>query len=406
MNLEINMITRVNSVRTQKVNGLHIQDMHSLHKSIKVPFAYSQEKIPARQEDIATPEIARSWKHLEGIAHQIHHRTDVEIGLLIGRNIPSAFQPLHIIYGTDNEPWDEEHKFGWTVIGPVCLDKREDSANCATVNHITIQRENPQILFNMPTSNSSKEDYVVSFATKHYTKDITSPQQVRETIQLDYSKLHYTRSIPGTEKSESVEDKRFCNTVTANIHKNEKGNWELPLPFKTDNVTLPNNRDQCLKRLLRIKRKLLKNSGSLKHYTDFMQKIFDKNHASPVPPEELKTSAGKVWYLPHFDIYHPEKQDQIRIVFDCSAVFQDQSLNKHLLQGPDMMNGLVGVLSRFRKEETAVTCDIEQMFHSFHVNPEHRDFPRFLWYQISDEHPSLRSCLFAWHCQFWSQSHS
>ena len=49
MNLEINMITRVNSVRTQKVNGLHIQDMDNLHKSIKVPFAYSQEKIPASQ---------------------------------------------------------------------------------------------------------------------------------------------------------------------------------------------------------------------------------------------------------------------------------------------------------------------------------------------------------------------
>ena len=384
VNLEINTITGANSVRTQKVNGLHIQDMDSLHKSIKVPFAYSQEKIPASQEDIATPEIARSWKHLEGIAHHIHHRTDIEIGLLIGRNIPSAFQPLRIIYGTDNEPWAEEYKFGWTVIGPACLDKREDSANCATVNRITIQRENPQNVFNVPTSNSSKEDSVVSFATKHYIKDVTSPQQVRGMMQLDYSELHYTRSIPGTEKSESVEDKRFCNTLTANIHKNENGNWEMPLPFKTDNVTLPNNRDQCLKRLLGIKRKLLKNSKTLKHYTEFMQKIFDKNHASPVPPEELKTSAGKVWYLPHFDIYHPKKQDQIRIVFDCSAVFQDQSLNKHLLQGPDMMNGLVGVLSRFRKEETAVTCDIEQMFHSFHVNPEHRDFLRFLWFKDND----------------------
>ena len=384
VNLEINTITGANSVRTQKVNGLHIQDMDSLHKSIKVPFAYSQEKIPASQEDIATPGIARSWKHLEGIAHHIHHRTDIEIGLLIGRNIPSAFQPLRIIYGTDNEPWAEEYKFGWTVIGPVCLDKREDSANCATVNRIAIQRENPQNVFNVPTSNSSKEDSVVSFATKHYIKDVTSPQQVRGMMQLDYSELHYTRSIPGTEKSESVEDKRFCNTLTANIHKNENGNWEMPLPFKTDNVTLPHNRDQCLKRLLGIKRKLLKNSKTLKHYTEFMQKIFDKNHASPVPPEELKTSAGKVWYLPHFDIYHPKKQDQIRIVFDCSAVFQDQSLNKHLLQGPDMMNGLVGVLSRFRKEETAVTCDIEQMFHSFHVNPEHRDFLRFLWFKDND----------------------
>ena len=45
MNLEINEITGVNSVRAWKVNGLHIQDIDSQHKSIKVPFAYSQEKI-------------------------------------------------------------------------------------------------------------------------------------------------------------------------------------------------------------------------------------------------------------------------------------------------------------------------------------------------------------------------
>ena len=49
-----------------------------------------------------------------------------------------------------------------------------------------------------------------------------------------------------------------------------------------------------------------------------------------------------------------------------------------------MMNVLIGVLSRFRKEETAVTCDIEQTFHSFHVNPEHRDFLRFLWFKDND----------------------
>ena len=33
-------------------------------------------------------------------------------------------------------------------------------------------------------------------------------------------------------------------------------------------------------------------------------------------------------------------------------------------------------------------CDIEQMFHSFHVNPEHRDFLRFLWYE--DNTPGKR----------------
>ena len=186
VDLEINTITGTNSVRTRKVNGLHIQDIDHQHKSLKIPFAYSEDRIPASHEDIATPETAKSWKHLEKIAHLIHHQPNVEIGLLIGRNIPSAFQPLQIIYGNDNEPWAEQYKFGWTIIGPVCLDNR-GTENCATVNRIIILREDPQNLFNWPTSNSSKEIPVVSFTTKHCLKDVTSPQQIRQMMQLDYS---------------------------------------------------------------------------------------------------------------------------------------------------------------------------------------------------------------------------
>lgn len=45
-----------------------------------------------------------------------------------------------------------------------------------------------------------------------------------------------------------------------------------------------------------------------------------------------------------------------------------------------MMNMLVGVLCRFRKEPVAFVCDIEQMFHQFKVNVEHRNYLRFLWW--------------------------
>ena len=69
------------------------------------------------------------------------------------------------------------------------------------------------------------------------------------------------------------------------------------------------------------------------------------------------------------------------MVFDSSAEFEGVSLNKELLSGRDMMNSLLGVLIRFRTETTAVMCDNEQMFHSFHVNPSHRDFLRFLWFE-------------------------
>ena len=83
----------------------------------------------------------------------------------------------------------------------------------------------------------------------------------------------------------------------------------------------------------------------------------------------------------HFGVYHPKKPTQIRVVFDSSAEFEGVSLNEELLSGPDMMNSLLGVLIRFRTENTAVMCDIEQMFHSFYVNPSHRDFLRFLWFE-------------------------
>ena len=61
------------------------------------------------------------------------------------------------------------------------------------------------------------------------------------------------------------------------------------------------------------------------------------------------------------------------------------SLNKDLLTGSDLMNSLLGVLIRFRQENIAIMCDIEQMFHLFHVDPKHRLFLRFL---SKDNYPS------------------
>jgi hypothetical protein len=176
------------------------------------------------------------------------------------------------------------------------------------------------------------------------------------------------------------------------MHKNGKGNWEAPLPFKTDNVNLPNNKEQCLKRLLSMKRKLLKNKRVEKDYTEFMAKVFDRGHACYVPKDQLQTPPNKVWYLPHFDVHHTKKPEQIRVVFHCSAVFDGHSLNKLLLQGPDLMNSLIGVLLRFRKEYVAVTCDIEQMFHSFYVIPEHRDYLRFLWFKDNNLDGTIVEC--------------
>ena len=68
------------------------------------------------------------------------------------------------------------------------------------------------------------------------------------------------------------------------------------------------------------------------------------------------------------------------MVFDCSAKFNGTSLNDHLLQGPDLTNSLVGVLTRFRQEPVAIMGDIESMFHQVRVAVEHHNFLRFFWW--------------------------
>ena len=203
-------------------------------------------------------------------------------------------------------------------------------------------------------------------------------------MELDYSELNYSRKICANEQVESIEDKRFFQIMTAEMHKNQLGNWEAPLPFKTDEVNLPDNREQCLRQLLSLKRKLSKDERTRENYIAFMQKILERQHASRVPDNELTPTPGKVLYLPHFDVYHPKKPDQVRVVFDCRALYNSQSLNKNLLQGPDQLNSLIGVLTRFRKEDVALTCDMKQMFYSFHITTSHRDFLHFLWFENND----------------------
>ncbi len=116
-------------------------------------------------------------------------------------------------------------------------------------------------------------------------------------------------------------------------------------------------------------------------FLEFMEKMFEKAHAEVAP---LVQPGHECWYLPLFGVYHPRNPDRICVVFDSSASYEGVSLNNILLTGPDLHNSLLGVVMRFRKEQVAITADIEHMFHCFLVKEDHRDFLRFLWYRNND----------------------
>jgi len=119
-------------------------------------------------------------------------------------------------------------------------------------------------------------------------------------------------------------------------------------------------------------------------YRSGIQDLLLKGFAEVVPDEEIEGKNGRTWYLPHHNVVNPNKPDKLRIVFDCAAEYAGTSLNKKVLQGPDLTNKMIGVLLKFREGPVAVMGDIEAMFHQVRVSPQHRDALRFLWWKDGD----------------------
>lgn len=157
-------------------------------------------------------------------------------------------------------------------------------------------------------------------------------------MELDYSEIHRSRKIRGTEQSESIEDKRFGEILTKGLHRNANGNWQAPLPFKSDGMSLPNNKGHCLRRLLSLKRRLLNNEKLKDDYLAFMKKTLDNGHASLMINWVQKRAKHGSFPTSTYTI----QGNQIKSESCLTAAPSSKTipLNKHLLQGPDQLNYL------------------------------------------------------------------
>ena len=109
-----------------------------------------------------------------------------------------------------------------------------------------------------------------------------------------------------------------------------------------------------------------------------IQTSWHKSHARKVTTEEQLQR--EKWYLPHHPVFHPQKPGNVRVVFDCSAKYRGSFLNDQLLQGPDVTNTLVGVLTQFREDSVAFMTNVEAMFYRVRVQPDNCKYLQFfLW---------------------------
>ena len=150
--------------------------------------------------------------------------------------------------------------------------------------------------------------------------------------------------------------------------------------WKPCDVELRNNLAVVKQRLASLERRFINDDDYRGKYTKAISSYLQQGFAPQVPYELLNDHIGPTWYWPHHAVTNPYKPNKLRLVFHCSAKYKATSLNDNLIRGPDLMNSLIGVLMRFRKERVALVADVEAMFHQVFVKPCHVDGLRLLWW--------------------------
>ncbi|CAC5361143.1 unnamed protein product [Mytilus coruscus] len=261
-----------------------------------------------------------------------------EVMLLIGTDSPNAHIPLEVRSGNENQPYAIRSRLGWAIRGPI-----EDTHASNVIN--------------------------VHFEE---ARDVLLQRQLERMWTSDFDDR-----AREDKNGLSIENKEAMKMMESSITQAD-GHYKLGLPWRDRETTLPDNMVLAHARLQQLKRKLSSNETLHKMYTTTVNDYIEKGYAKEVTNIESKSK--RLWYLPHHPITNENKPGKVRVVFDCASKYQGISLNSQLLQGPDLMNSLVGVIIRFRQDKVALAADIEAMYHQVRVREDDCDALRFLWW--------------------------
>ena len=279
----------------RRVTGVVLKSLKGTESEL--PTLVECSNIPRDKQEIPTPEMARRFPHLSDIANEVPQLDgNAEIHLLIRRDAPELLKVREFRNGPKGAPWAQKKSLAWTIIGQMCLD--------LVGGPVHVRACRTSLLAAGPGEKSTEtNNYEFLPCPNQFTVKESFLEQKR-----DITDNVFITSREDNDVNLSCEDRKFLDIMETGVHKNEQGNWEMPLPFLRKDPHLPNNRSQAVNRLNGLIRTLKRKPQMAKDYVEFMGKIIEKGHASPVPIEEItKPQSGRVWYLPHFGVYHPMK---------------------------------------------------------------------------------------------------
>lgn len=300
--------------------------------------AWAVDHLPSVTSLVPEREQRQEWQHLHSL--ELPTPCPGPIAILIGMDIPSAHWVYESKFGGTQDPYAVRTPFGWIVLGPLNAKR---SARVIS-NNVSL----------------TEEETLAKFESAY---------------QMEFSELS------STQRGDSREDGLALSTVQ-NAVTLVDGHYQIPLPWRSGCPSLRSNRQMALRRLQQLATRLKRDVLLKELYTTALQGYLNRGYAERIPHSLVHTK--EAWYLPHHPVFHPNKPNKVRVVFDCACNFDGMCLNSQLLSGPDVGNNLFGVLLRFRQAPFVFTADVEAMFHQVKVPAEQRRYLRFLWWENGD----------------------
>ena len=139
---------------------------------------------------------------------------------------------------------------------------------------------------------------------------------------------------------------------------------------------LPLNYNLAYKRLSSLTKKLKADPEKFRRYDEVIQQ---QEMDGKIERVDSRPPQGSAYYLPHHCVVKENRETtKFRIVYDGSS--GKPSINDCLDRGENLIPLMFDVLLQSRVHKVPLTSDIREAFHNVGLNPEFRDFFRFLWY--------------------------
>lgn len=329
---------------TATIVALDISGSRNKTSTYRLTEVYTVKELKLPSQTLSFEELSKKHAYLKGIP--VDSYSNIQPRILIGMNNARLANPMESREGDDREPIAARTRLGWMVFGTCSTGGRTTSTTIPHSFHVCHHMAEDDIELN-----SAVKDY---FALE--SLGVSRP----ERLLL------------------STEDERATNKMRS-VTKFENGRYCTGLLWKYDDIRLPDNKTMALRRHNCLMKRMQRDPKLDSTLRAKMEDYIQKGYVRELSPEEQKEPRDRVWYLPMFPVYNPNKPNKVRIVWDAAAAVGETSLNAVLMKGPDQLTALPSVLYRFREKRIAVSGDIAEMFLRIRMNEEDQHSQRILW---------------------------